>query len=77
MKVQKLVSLTPETFKKAKEMDNFSLFVRDCLRGTLRLKHEALKRRISHLEELVCLAYDQGSQYPDFIEEVKNMGLRK
>jgi len=77
MKVQKLISLTPETARKAAQMDNFSLYVRDCLRGTQHLKHEAWKKRIEYLEKLVCLAYDLGSQHPDFREEVKNSGLRR
>ena len=31
MKVQKIISLSPETAKIAQEMDNFSAFVRNCL----------------------------------------------
>ena len=66
MKVQKMVSLTPETAEKAAQMDNFSEYVRECLSGELHLKHEALKRQIKHLVQTVKYAKELGSQHPRF-----------
>jgi len=73
MKVQKLISMTPETYKKAQEMDNFSLFVRDCLRGTQHLKMEALRRRVKRLEEVILIGLDRGSQHREFKEFAEDM----
>jgi hypothetical protein len=73
MKVQKLISMTPETYKKAQGMDNFSLFVRDCLRGTQHLKLEAMRRRVKLLEEIILIGLDRGSQHPDFKEFAEDL----
>ena len=80
MKVQKLISMTPETYKKAQEMDNFSLFVRDCMDGTQHLKLEALRRRVKTLEEVILIGLDRGSQHPDFkqfAEDLKAFEVRR
>jgi hypothetical protein len=66
MKVQKMVSLTPETAQKAENMDNFSAYVRDCLEGDLHLKHEAWKRQIKHLVQTIKYAKKYGSNHPKF-----------
>jgi len=66
MKVQKMVSLTPETAEKAERMDNFSAYVRECLDGDLHLKHEALKRQVKHLVQTIKYAKELGSQHPKF-----------
>lgn len=68
-----MVSLTPETARKAAEMDNFSLYIRDCLRGTQHLKIEAMKRRVQHLKSVIVLGYERGSAHPDFISEAKDI----
>ena len=75
MKVQKMVSLTPETAKKASEMDNFSLYIRDCLRGTQSLKVEQMKRRIEHLKSVIILGLERGSAHPDFIAEAQEIKM--
>jgi len=73
MKVQKMVSLTPETADKAERMDNFSLYVRECLAGDLHLRHESMKRTIERMVKALTLAKEKGSQHPDFIKTCERM----
>jgi len=75
MKVQKTISLEAITADKAEQMDNFSEYVRECLSGDLHLKHEALKRRIEYLLNVIKIARDQGSQSKTFRDAVEMMIL--
>ena len=72
-----MVSLPPETAKKAKEMDNFSMYIRDCLRGTQHLKLQALQRRVKHLEKVILIGLKMGSAHPDFIEEAGMIAVKE
>lgn len=67
------VSLDEETRKAAREMDNFSLYIRECLRGDLHLRHEAMRRQIKSLVKLVEHARDQGVQNHWFREGCERM----
>jgi len=60
MKVTKSVTLDVETAELATAMDNFSLYIRECLLGDLHLRHEAMRRQIKSLVKLVEHARDQG-----------------
>lgn len=69
------VSLDDETARKASEMDNFSLYIRECLSGDLHLKHEAMKRQIKHMASVIVIARDHGSMSPAFRKAVEGMIL--
>ena len=69
MKVTKSVTLDEETARKAKEMDNFSLYIRECLLGTMHIQHEALKKQRIHHLRLIKMAVEMGSQDPQFKKE--------
>jgi hypothetical protein len=71
--VIRTVSLDAETAKRASEMDNFSLYIRECLSGHLHLQHEALKRKIKTLESVILIARDHGSMSPAFRKAVADM----
>ena len=73
MKVQKMGSLTPETAKKASEMENFSLYIRHCLRGTQHMRLEFAEKRIQELKELIVIAVKHGSAHRDFAEPAKQI----
>ena len=75
MKVTKSVTLDEETARKAKEMDNFSGFIRDCMTSDLAFVHEGYKRRIGYLLEVIKIARDQGSQSKAFRDAVEMMIL--
>ena len=66
MKVTKSVTLDEETARKAKAMDNFSLYIRECLVGTMHIQHEALKKQRLELLRLLKRAVELGSQDPEF-----------
>lgn len=73
--VIKTVSLDAETAKKASEMDNFSLYIRECLSGDLHLLHEALKRQVKHMASVIVIARDHGSMSPTFRKAIESMIL--
>ncbi len=73
--VIRTVSLDAETANRASEMDNFSLYIRECLSGHLHLKHEALKRKVKHLESVIIIARDHGSMSPAFRKAVSELIL--
>jgi len=75
MKVTKSVTLDEITAAKAKELDNFSLYIRDCLVGDLAFKHEAFKRRIEYLISIIKIARDEGSQSKRFRDAIEVMIL--
>jgi len=75
MKVTKSVTLDEQTAERAGEMDNFSLYVRECLLGDLHIKYEAQKRRIAYLVRVVKLAKELGSGHPKFKHECEMMFL--
>ena len=56
-------------------MDNFSLYIRECLSGDLHLIHEALKKKIKHLESVIVIARDHGSMSPTFRKAVAELIL--
>ena len=73
--VIRTVSLDADTAKTASEMDNFSLYIRECLSGDLHLLHEALKKKIKHLESVIIIARDHGSMSPTFRKAVAELIL--
>ena len=66
MKVTKSVTLDVETAELATAMDNFSLYIRECLLGDLHLRHEAMRRQIVTLVKLVEHARDLGVMNQEF-----------
>ena len=75
MKVTKSVTLDEETAVRAKQMDNFSAYVRECLLGNLHLKYESKDRRIKYLLQVIKIARDEGSQSKRFRDAVEVMIL--
>lgn len=73
--VIRTVSLDAETAKKASEMDNFSLYIRECLAGHLHLQHEALKRQVKHMASVIVIARDHGSASLAFRKAIEGMIL--
>jgi len=73
MKVTKSVTLDIETAELATKMDNFSLYIRECLLGDLHIRHEAMRRQIKTLVKLVEHARDQGVQNHWFREGCERM----
>lgn len=75
MKVTKSVTLDEETARKAKEMDNFSLYIRECLTGKMHINHEQLKRQVKYFAETIKIARDLGSQSKQFKDRLTGMIL--
>jgi len=75
MKVTKSVTLDEDTAKKAKEMDNFSLYIRECLVGDLHIKHEHLKQQVAYHIETIRIARDLGSQSKQFKDRLLGLIL--
>ena len=73
MKVTKSVTLDIETAELATSMDNFSLYIRECLMGDLHIRHEAMRRQIKTLVKLIEHARDQGVQNHWFREGCERM----
>jgi len=73
MKVTKSVTLDVETAKLAKEMDNFSLYIRQCLKGSMHIEYEQLTRQVKHLLNVIRIARDLGSQHPTFKKCLERM----
>ena len=69
------MSLDLETAKKAEQMDNFSLYIRECLAGDLHITHEQLKRQIKYFAETIKIARDLGSQSKQFKDRITGMIL--
>ena len=69
--VIKTVSLDVTTAEQASNMDNFSLYIRECLSGTLHIKYEAAKRLNIELLKLIKRAVEMGSQDPSFQEQAE------
>jgi len=73
MRIQKHVSLDIETAELATKMDNFSLYIRECLLGDLHIRHEAMRRQIKTLVKLVEHARDHGVMDSTFREACERM----
>ena len=73
--VIRTVSLDNETAEKASEMDNFSLYIRECLSGEMHIRHEAMKRQVQHLISIIRIARDLGSMHPTFKKAVAELIL--
>jgi len=73
MKVTKSVTLDVETAVLAIAMDNFSLYIRECLLGDLHIRHEAMRRQIKTLVKLLEHARDQGVMNQKFREGCERM----
>ena len=69
--VIKTISLDIKTAEQASNMENFSLYIRECLSGTLHIKYEACKRLNIELLTIIKRAVEMGSQDPTFIEQAK------